>query len=69
MIDSLFPILNIVDGWLITFEAPALLRICLWSGVCGAMAMGVYVVFSNQEQIGQFKLQIKDLRRRMLDPE
>jgi hypothetical protein len=68
MINALFPSLTAVDG-LFAWVFPAALRVLIWGGIAGALAMLVYRFTSNQTAIARLKAETRDLRRRMLDPE
>src|SRR5262245_22411966 len=68
MINAIFPALTAVDGgfaWLL----PAPLRVLIWGGIAGALAMLVYLLTSNQAAISRLKADTRHLRRRMLDPD
>lgn len=67
MINSAFPILNLIDGWLPGW-IPGLVRICLWGAASGAGMLAIYSALSDQTAIGQLKRETRKLRRRMLDP-
>ena len=66
MINALFPALTAVDELFASF-LPALLRVLIWGGIAGALAMLVYWLTSNQPGIARLKAETRDLRRRMLD--
>jgi hypothetical protein len=68
MVNALFPALTAVDGMFASF-LPALLRVSIWGGIAGAIAMFVYKFTSNQAAIARLKAETRDLRRRMLDPD
>jgi hypothetical protein len=68
MVNALFPALTAVDGLFASF-LPALLRVLVWGGIAGALAMWVYKLTSNQAAIARLKAETRDLRRRMLDPD
>jgi hypothetical protein len=68
MINALFPALTAVDE-LFAVLFPAVLRVLIWGGIAGTLAMVVYRFTSNQTAIARLKAETRDLRRRMLDPE
>jgi hypothetical protein len=68
MVNALFPALTVVDGLFASFM-PALLRVLIWGGIAGALAMLVYKLASNQIVIARLKTETRNLRRRMLDPD
>jgi hypothetical protein len=68
MINSAFSILNLLDGWLAGW-LPGLVRICMWGGMCGTVALAIYSALSDQTAIGQLKREARELRHRMLDPD
>jgi hypothetical protein len=67
MINSAFPVLNLVDGWLAVW-VPDLARICIWGAVFGAGTLVIYFVLSDQTAIAELKRETRELRRRTLDP-
>jgi hypothetical protein len=68
MVNAIFPALTAVDNVLASL-LPAVLRVLLWGGVAGALAMAVYSLTSNQGGIARLKAETRGLRRRMLDPD
>ncbi len=66
--NTLFPVLGGIDD-LMAIILPLLIRISIYGGIAGALAMGIYALASNQTIISHFKSESRRLRKQMLDPD
>jgi hypothetical protein len=67
MLASLFPYLNLVDGWMATVFSE-LVRVCLWGFAAGILSICLYAAVSNQREIAKLKAEARSCRSRLLDP-
>lgn len=68
ILNTLFPVLGGIDD-LIAIILPLLIRISIWGGIAGALAMGIYSLTSNQTVISHLKSESRRLRKQMLEPD
>ena len=68
MIDWFYPVLNWIDGG-IGLWIPEFFRIILWGGLSGAGAILLYSWGSDQKGISRIKEEIKNIRKRMFNPD
>jgi hypothetical protein len=66
MINEILHILNTVDG-LAGGLIPLGARIAVWGGLCGIVAMLLYLFVSDQQGIAKIKRETRDLRKRIMD--
>ena len=64
LLNLAFPVFNAIDS-LLAVALPAVLRVVVWGGVSGALAMGLYWLLSDQEGVRQRQARMKDLRAEM----
>jgi len=66
MLSIIFPVFNAIDAWL-GLLLPLVARISVWGITAGTIAMGIYVIISDQAAISNCKLEIRSLRKDMMD--
>ena len=66
MFNIIFPVFNAIDAWL-GLLLPLIARISVWGITAGTIAMGIYVIISDQAAISNCKLEIRSLRKDMMD--
>jgi hypothetical protein len=65
MINELFPLLNIVDGWLAGL-LPLSIRLSIWGALAGIVSITIYAKLSPQASIAKLKKNTRRLQREML---
>lgn len=66
ILNKIFPVLSAIDAWM-AITLPLLVRISIWGGIAGALAIGIYALASNQTVISHLKSESRQLRRQILD--
>ena len=65
MISKLFPVLNMVDGWLAGL-LPLAARLSMWGALAGTLSITIYAKLSPQASITKLKKKTRGLQRKML---
>ncbi len=66
MINKLFPLLNIIDGWF-AGVLPLAFRLSIWGALAGILSIIIYAKLSPQASIKKLKKKTKSLQREMLN--